>query len=352
MEAPRRLPSGKYQARANVDGVRRSLGTFDTKREAQRAIAGAITHHESGHENVGHERLELFAERFLRTRRHALAHGTWMNYQRMLSKWIIPEFGSRRLRDIRSSDIDRWFASLPATPQRKHIYFLMNSIMRKAVKYGEVAANPCQIERVTAIRSAKRRAWTLSDFAMLVEGAGDVQERALLWTLMGTAARVGEVLALDWEHVDLDRAEITIRRHLTRYGLEEGTKHHRDQERVVSVMGQAVDALGMHRGKSTAMLDAPVFLNSHGARLSYHAAHSRFVALRASLALDEFKLHDIRHLALTHYAQNGPTMRELMERGGHSDHRSALAYQHANRERDREITRAMDSSFTQRPRGA
>jgi integrase len=55
-------------------------------------------------------------------------------------------------------------------------------------------------------------------------------------------------------------------------------------------------------------------------------------------------LHDLRHTGNT-MAATGASLRELMERMGHSSARAALIYQHATRERDEAIAAAMGEAF-------
>jgi integrase len=56
---------------------------------------------------------------------------------------------------------------------------------------------------------------------------------------------------------------------------------------------------------------------------------------------DGFRYHDLRHTGLTIFAQEGATLAEIMRRGGHSDIRVVLRYQHATMERDRELSDRM-----------
>jgi integrase len=56
-------------------------------------------------------------------------------------------------------------------------------------------------------------------------------------------------------------------------------------------------------------------------------------------------LHDLRHTGNTMAAATGASLRELMERMGHSSTRAALIYQHATRERDEAIAAAMGEVF-------
>lgn len=54
-----------------------------------------------------------------------------------------------------------------------------------------------------------------------------------------------------------------------------------------------------------------------------------------------YRFHDLRHKGLTIFAQEGATLAELMRRGGHSDIRVVLRYQHSTMARDRELAERM-----------
>ncbi|WP_044492612.1 tyrosine-type recombinase/integrase [Nesterenkonia massiliensis] len=54
-----------------------------------------------------------------------------------------------------------------------------------------------------------------------------------------------------------------------------------------------------------------------------------------------YRFHDLRHTGLTIFAQEGATLAELMRRGGHSDIRVVLRYQHSTMARDRELAERM-----------
>lgn len=51
-------------------------------------------------------------------------------------------------------------------------------------------------------------------------------------------------------------------------------------------------------------------------------------------------------------AATGASLRELMERMGHSSTRAAMIYQHATRERDQAISAAMGAALTQAQKGS
>lgn len=341
------MTAKKHRARVTIDGRQIHLGYFDTAKARKLAEAQALTNQEETVLELvkGGERFESFAERTLLAHKRKVSLSTWENYQRMLRLWILPTFGKKRLRDITVRDVDRWFSSLPEAPSNAQRYAVLSLIMRRAVKEGEIAQSPCMAGGTSAVKAKKRPTWSMADFYVLLDAAADDQERALLWLLAGSGMRIGEALALNREDVDAEYGEVTVSKHLGRKReLIPGTKSHADQVRVLALPQKALSALLTHLHGSHGFPDDPVFKNTQRGRLSYTVAAKRFDSLRSSRGLEEFHLHDLRHLALTAYARHA-TLAEVMARGGHSDHRSALRYQHSSRERDRAIVEAMEDAL-------
>jgi len=61
---------------------------------------------------------------------------------------------------------------------------------------------------------------------------------------------------------------------------------------------------------------------------------------KAGLSDAGLHFHDLRHTA-NNFVASGATLRELMTRMGHASPRAAPIYQHANREREPEITEGL-----------
>jgi integrase len=84
-----------------------------------------------------------------------------------------------------------------------------------------------------------------------------------------------------------------------------------------------------------------VFIGPLGGRLRRKNFRKFWIRARDSLGLPDLHFHDLRHTGNTMAAAQGASLRELMERMGHSSSRAALIYQHATRERDEEIAAGM-----------
>jgi integrase len=62
---------------------------------------------------------------------------------------------------------------------------------------------------------------------------------------------------------------------------------------------------------------------------------------REKVGLPDLHFHDLRHTGGTLTAATGATLKELMARLGHSSVRAAMIYQHATRDRDQAIAKAL-----------
>jgi EmrB/QacA subfamily drug resistance transporter len=93
--------------------------------------------------------------------------------------------------------------------------------------------------------------------------------------------------------------------------------------------------------------DGLVFIGPKGGRLRRSTFRRTWTKVRALIGLPDLHFHDLRHTGNTMAAGQGASLRELMERMGHSSTRAALIYQHATRERDEAIAAGMGKLLKQ-----
>ncbi|GAA4596143.1 hypothetical protein GCM10023194_67520 [Planotetraspora phitsanulokensis] len=84
-----------------------------------------------------------------------------------------------------------------------------------------------------------------------------------------------------------------------------------------------------------------VFIGPKGAQLQRTNFTRTWSKAISAAKLTGFHFHDLRHTGNTFVSQSGATLRELMNRMGHSTTRAALIYQHTAMERDRAIADAL-----------
>ncbi|MFD1528073.1 site-specific integrase [Pseudonocardia aurantiaca] len=150
----------------------------------------------------------------------------------------------------------------------------------------------------------------------------------LVWLTMVSGARRGELCALRWRHVDLERAVVTVRRAIAQDGNdteEKDTKTH--QRRHVTIDPGTVAALTEHRqrweARAAALVfemspDAFVFSNSPDGATSRKPSSvtQRYGRMADRLGIDTH-LHNLRHYSATELIAAGVDVRTVAGRLGH-----------------------------------
>src|SRR5207244_8092744 len=148
----RRLPSGRWQARIRDPrtNLLESLGSFDSKADADRAVAVAVTDGLRGQwasPALGKRRLADWVDEWWATTTD-LAPTTRVRDEWLLRGHILPAFGSAALADIGQLDVRTWVAELTASglaPNTVHkAYQVFSKAMAAAVDAGLLAITPCR----------------------------------------------------------------------------------------------------------------------------------------------------------------------------------------------------------------
>ncbi|PRZ09349.1 Lsr2 protein [Isoptericola sp. CG 20/1183] len=123
----RRLPSGRWQARyTGPDDVRRTVGTYPSRADAEGALAVELAKSHRGTwraPELGAEPLADYARRWL-DRQHQLAPRTRALYERLLARWIVTpqplpghptmtlDLGATELRALSVTLVTDWYAAV------------------------------------------------------------------------------------------------------------------------------------------------------------------------------------------------------------------------------------------------
>ena len=132
--------------------------------------------------------------------------------------------------------------------------------------------------------------------------------------------RLGELLALREQHVDLKTGTVTVTEQVVnlagghRLVTEPKTEAGR---RVVALPQLVIDALAEHLRLHDP--DAPLFPAEDGGLLPATTFYKHWRRARHQVGRDDLHLHDLRHVAGTLAAWTGATERELMARLGHAN---------------------------------
>ena len=179
-----------------------------------------------------------------------------------------------------------------------------------------------------------------------------------------TGMRRGELCALRWTDVDLERGELDVSRSVVVVpgGIaEKGTKTHRF--RIVALDEVGIALLVHHRANVDDWArqaevavpdDAYVFSHAVNGSKPFRPDNVTgfFTRVRDSLGLPNVRLHDLRHFTATQLIAAGVDVRTVAGRLGHSDASVTLrVYSHALEERDRAAAEIMSRVLNAPPKG-
>ena len=150
-------------------------------------------------------------------RKPKLRPGTAMNYRLVISKHLVPFFGTMRLDAITTADVQRFYNqhAHQARSTVRTMGILLHGIFESAIEDGLCTIDPTRSKRLTMTQKKTVRE------ALPIDQAQDIinnlprlepRDRVLVALLIFTGIRRGEALGLQWEDIDFDRKLISINR--------------------------------------------------------------------------------------------------------------------------------------------
>lgn len=224
----------------DFDGVTRDVERFGaTKGAARSALAAALVERTApaGDEISAEARLSAVAVVWLaEIEASDRAINTVRRYREVLNDHVLPGVGGLMVREATVPRLDRFLKAIATNvgpPTAKLCRTVLSGMLGLAVRHGAAPTNP--LRDVAGITVTKRdpRALTLDEVAVLRAAVKAWQEGRpikptdedarprrgrppmgdlldIIDVLLGTGARIGEVLALRWEDVDLDEGTLTV----------------------------------------------------------------------------------------------------------------------------------------------
>lgn len=319
-----------------------------TRRDAEVALGRLVAEIDEGQHAVRAGTVGELCERWYEHAAPDLSPAVAAEYRRLLDKRILPRWGGTPIRRLRTADLDQWYAELrrrggpggsplaPNTVVRSHA--VLRRAVAQGVKWGWLSTNPVANASPPRPRKQQLELPDPADVARLIEAATEVNPSLPTYFRLAatTGARRGELCALRWKHVDLDKRRLTIAHSISEVGrelIEKDTKTH--QVRTVSLDEETTAVLAAHRARCEALaeecgatLSPSSFLFSHEVdflapwRPNY--ATLAFGRLRNELGLDGVKLHHLRHFSATQLLSLGIDVRTVSGRLGHASASTTL----------------------------
>jgi integrase len=242
-------------------------------------------------------------------------------YEQALRLRVLPELGARRLSELTRNDfqdlVDRLAAKSTDPSTIRNTLMPVRAIFRRAVARGDVALNPTSVLELPAVRGQRERIASPDEAAALI-AAAPIEDRAVWATAMYAGLRLGELAALDWSSVDLERGVIRVERSWDpKAGLIEPKS--RAGRRSVPIPSSLRLLLLAHRLRQGRAGVGLVFGRSHTLPFNSTSVQNRARAAWKAAGLTAITPHECRHTFASMMIAAGVNAKALSTYMGHSN---------------------------------
>jgi integrase len=354
---------GLWEARISLDSSKRKSFYAKTRQEAARKLAEALRARDKGVLILDERQtVSQYLTGWLDVMKATIRPRTWRRYEQYVRLHIMPILGNVALSKLTAQHVQGLYAKRledgSSTTTVHHLHTVLHKALDGALRLELVSRNVCDM--VDAPRMRHHEMTTLSEeqARILLEAARGSRLEVLYALALSTGMRLGELLALKWRDVDLDRGTLQVRATLLRTAdgfvfAEPKSAHSR---RRIALPRTAIEALHRHRAKQVEGRLAVgagwedndlVVANEVGRPFEAGNVLRRgFWPLLERAGLPKMRLHDLRHTAATLLLGRGINPKVVSEMLGHSNISITLGlYSHVTPHMQQTAADAMDAAL-------
>ena len=152
----------------------------------------------------------------------AISTRTAQRYRQLVKNQIRPHLGSLALQALKPLDVESWHNTLRngglAARTIGHAHRVLSKALRDAERNGLIVRNVCKVQGAPKVIESEMA--IVRDVPSLCDNLHGSRLYVPAVVALFTSARLSEILALRWKHIDLDGKILSVREAL------EGTKAH------------------------------------------------------------------------------------------------------------------------------
>ena len=276
--------------------------------------------------------------------RFLLAKPTRLKYVLHLEQRIVPQWGTRRLCEIRPDEVQQWlFETCDSWHMMNDLRGIMSGIFTKAEEWGywpEGKRNPMSRVKIGSKRNVRpERILTLEETQRVLARLSE-PTLLIVETAIATGARISEILGLKWRHVNVETGVIHIEQRNWRGDID-GPKSKTSKRPLT--LGYLIDRYRAKAAADQAQPDAWVFARKDGSGLPLWDSGVRQALKRAAATencdFEGLGPHSFRRANITWRQEVGGSSIEASKIAGHSTVRMTEEYTKIQLTRQEELTR-------------
>ena len=354
---------GATYAETNTGGRKRVVVYGRSRAEARQKLADLQKELDVGlRVPVENWNLQGYLEHWLETVvRPNRAPKTYQGYELVVRRHIGPRLGRRKLRALTVRDVRLMCQQLAATGMAPRGVQFAHAVLRaglqNAVRDELLTRNVARLVQVQAPTYEVGRGLTPDEARRLLAAARSERLSALFVLAVYLGLRRGELLGLQWEHVDLDAETLQVVQTLQRVGGQLRLKppKTRQSRRTVPLPPPVVEALRAHKvaqGKERLAAGADwqdtgmVFASLVGTPMEPDNLRRSWYRVRSVLPEPRPRFHDLRHTCVTLLLTEGVAPHIVQQIVGHSAIDVTMTiYAHTSLDEKRKALRLLGESL-------
>jgi integrase len=327
------LPNGKWRVQVTIDGKR--IGHVGTRTECRKWAEDILGQIDKGLTFEGTRKtLSEFFDEWLKSARPSLRPRTWDQYDQVARKYIIPELGKLKLKDLTPSRVQAFYNHLQDEKISDYMIIKIHAILHRALAHalevGLIGRNPADPIIVPKEPDNEMKILDESQVSRFLIAAKESRFEALYYIAVTTGMRQMEMLGLLWSDLDWQNQTITVQRQLVRKKEDDkifAPPKTKFGKRVVALGSQAMEVLRAHYQRQ--QLDRQVagkrwhetgliFTSTIGTPMMYRNLTRDFKAVLKRASLD-IRFHDLRHTAISLMLNHNVPLIVVSRRVGHAN---------------------------------
>lgn len=353
--------------------VHRKTVKCKSKREAEKMLAEYVTQVDRGQVTKNNKiTLKEFIDIWIKDyASKQLAAKTLYRYKEMMNSRIIPCLGHIPLHKIRPSDLLSFYSQLEEDGIRLdgrnghlsertilHHHRLIHSILRTAVQWQYLYDNPADRVKAPRVPTKPMAVYGEEEVASLLNAVENehIKYKAIIMLAISTGMRQGEIMGLEWRHIDFQDNTIDIQQcaqYLPGKGAFIKEPKNPSSRRKIAVPSTVMNVLAQYQKwqeEQRSLLgdqwqeSGQVFLKWNGKPMYPNEMSSWFPRFLTRRNLKKIPFHGLRHTSATLLIANGATPTDLSRRLGHSNTSTTLnIYAHSLKRADSILANKMES---------